>query len=116
VVEPDWSEEQLAARQALLIEVNSNIASEGLSARGPGAGDWDFVCECGNRDCREQVRLTLEGYEELRAGEGFVLAETHALQRAEAARVWAHSLREEAAALRAQAAHQRRRARRNFSR
>ena len=116
MTEPDWSEEQLAARQQLLIEVNSNLAAERVSRGDLGMLDWDFVCECGDRHCREQVHLTVTGYKELRAAEGFVLAESHAMQRAGAARAWARALREEAAALSAQAAHQQRRARRNLGR
>ena len=115
---PDLSEEQLVARQRLLLEVNSHIGveAEGLTAGGAETTGWEFVCECGDGDCHEQVRLTLAAYEQLRAAEGFVLAETHTVQRAEIARVWARTLAREAAALRAQATHQQQRALRNLGR
>ena len=114
---PDLSEEQLVARQRLLLEVNSHIGAEavGLTAGGETRG-WEFVCECGDGDCHEQVQLTLAAYARLRASEGFVLAETHTVQRAGIARVWARTLASEAAALRAQATHQRQRARKNLGR
>lgn len=102
------SEEQLAARQRLLLEVNRNI---GADARDASA---DFLCECGDGECLEMVHLPLAGYEHLRAAGGFVLAKTHVVQRAEMARAWARTLASDAAALRAQAELQRKRARRNL--
>jgi len=100
----DLSEEQLAARQRLLLEVNSNIGADAhdLPANEREAKGWDFLCECGDADCTEVVHLTLARYDQLRFAQGFVLAETHALQRAEAARAGARELKEGAAALRAQ--------------
>lgn len=114
----DLSEEQLAARQRLLVEVNSNIGADAhdLPAEEQEAKGWDFLCECGDGSCTELVHLTLAGYDEVRAGEGFVLAERHTVQRAELARAWARALREDAAGLRAQAQHQRSRARKNRGR
>jgi hypothetical protein len=114
----DLSEEQLATRQRLLLGVNSNIGADAwdLAAEDREAKGWNFLCECGDADCLEVVHLTLVRYERLRAAGGFVLAETHALQRAEAVRAWARELREDAAALRAQAQHQRKRARKNLGR
>lgn len=111
----DLSEDQLAARQRLLLEVNTNIGADAhdLPAGEREARGWDFLCECGDGGCTELVHLTLAGYDRLRAAEGFVLAEAHPLQRAEGARAWARSLRDEAAALRAQADQQQRRARKN---
>lgn len=114
----DLSEEQLAARQRLLVEVNSNIGADAhdLSAEEQGARGWDFLCECGDGTCAELVHLTLGQYDRLRANEGFVLAESHTVQRAALARAWARTLAEDAAALRAKALHQQRRARRNLDR
>jgi hypothetical protein len=102
------SEEQLAARQRLLLEVNANIGAD--------AQDFsaDFLCECGDGECLETVHLTLAGYEQLRAAGGFVLAIRHVVQRAEMARAWARSLASDAAALRAQAELQQKRARENL--
>lgn len=101
----DLSEEQLAARQRLLLEVNSNIGSDAhdLPVDEREARGRDFLCECGDGDCIESVHLTLALYDQLRFAEEFVLAATHVLQRAEAVRAWARELREDAVALRAQA-------------
>jgi hypothetical protein len=114
----DLSEEQLAARQRLLLEVNSNIGSDAhdLPSAHRDTRGWDFLCECGEATCTEFVHLTLARYEQLRLAEDFVLAERHTLQRAEAARAWARELRTDAAALRAQASHLQQRARRNRGR
>ena len=111
----DLSEEQSAARQRLLLEVNSNIGTDAhdLPVYERAARTWDFLCECGDGDCNELVPLTLAGYEELRASDGFVLAEKHKLRRSELARAWARALADEARALRAQAGHQQKLARRN---
>jgi hypothetical protein len=114
----DLSEEQLAARQRLLLEVNSNIGADahGLPAAERETRGWDFLCECGDGTCNELVHLTLARYDQLRAADAFVLVESHPLQRAEAARAWARELRDDAAALRAQAQLQRKRARTNLGR
>lgn len=101
----DLSEEQSAARQRLLLEVNSNIGSDAhhLPIEEWEARRWDFLCECGDPACAELVHLALADYDELRAAEAFVLAESHTLQRAEATRAWARAFWEETIALRAQA-------------
>lgn len=114
----DLSEEQLVARQRLLVEVNSNIGADAhdLPAAERTAGGWDFLCECGDAGCAEMVHLTLAGYDRLRAGGRFVLAENHTVQRAELARDWARRLARDAAALRAQAQHQQKRALKNRDR
>lgn len=114
----DLSEEQMAARQRLLLEVNSNIGADAhdLPAPQQEARGWDFLCECGDAGCTELVHLTLAGYDQVRASGGFVLAENHTVQRAEAARAWARTLAQDAAALRAQARHQQTRARKNRGR
>jgi hypothetical protein len=39
---------------------------------------WDFACECGRPDCREWVELELPRYDEIRHGDGSVLAAGHA--------------------------------------
>lgn len=89
-------EEQLAARQRLRIEGNSNLR---LYAKESPHHDreWDFQCECGAATCNEQVPLTIFLYEELRASDEFLLAEGHPLQRTEQARGWLRELREKAA-------------------
>lgn len=82
------SEEQMAARQRLLLEVNSNIGADAhdLPAAEQEARSWDFLCECGDASCTELVHLTLAGYDQVRAAGGFVLVESHTVQRDEAAR------------------------------
>jgi hypothetical protein len=114
----DLSEEQSAARQRLLVEVNSNIGADAhdLPVDEQGARRWDFLCECGEGTCTDLVHLTLTEYDRLRANEGFVVAESHTVQRAALARAWARTLAENAAALRAKALHQQRRARKNLDR
>ena len=76
-------------------------------------GDWLFMCECGDLGCQTRVLLTLRQYEALRAEDRLILAKGHEVSRGEVLRRTARGLVEEARALRAQALHQLRRARRN---
>jgi hypothetical protein len=57
-------------------EVNGRIY-EYAAERSEPEDAWDFVCECGRRDCHERVTLTLAKYESLRASPGRVLAPGH---------------------------------------
>jgi hypothetical protein len=53
--------ERLARNEAVFREVNERI--EELTRE----GQWlDLVCECGNADCTEPVRLTVSDYERVR--------------------------------------------------
>ena len=74
-----------------------------------GKQEWEFFCECGEENCYEQVFLTLDAYIALRDYDGAVLADGHRLSQVERAR----RLRIEAGALRAQAQHQVKRAKKN---
>jgi hypothetical protein len=71
--------------------------------------DWEFFCECGNSGCHEHVMLTLDGYIALHDSGEAVLAAGHRLSQVERAR----ALRSDAKALRAQAEHQVRRAKKS---
>jgi hypothetical protein len=94
---------------AAFTEVNSHILD--LAAESPSeANEWDFFCECGRDDCHEQVMLTVEAFAALRDGKRPILAPGHRLSQ----RARARMLRDDAAALRAQAEHQVARAQRNL--
>lgn len=98
-----------ATKGQLLAQVNVSIRDLAVGSESAPA-EWEFFCECGDPDCHEQVLLTLESFGAIH-DQGFaVLAAGHRVnQPARAAR-----LRREAQALRAQAEHQLRRARRNL--
>jgi hypothetical protein len=103
--------EERDRRTVMLTNVNTNIHG---AVRDYVSSDdaWDFFCECGRADCQESVSLTIASYSALRGecGDGAVLAPGHDLSRAEQAQRKARSLRDDAAALRAQAEHQVKRA------
>jgi len=61
--ERDAQRERAAKNQSLFREVNERI--QDLSA---DALFTAFICECLNETCAEQVSLTLEEYEHVRAG------------------------------------------------
>jgi hypothetical protein len=71
--------------------------------------EWEFMCECGDHACETWVTLSVSQYEALVDSGEHVLAPGHAI--APGAR--AQRLRDDAKALRAQAAHQLARARKN---
>jgi hypothetical protein len=97
-------------KTAALVEVNSHILD---AARDSITREqiWEFFCECGRPDCGEHVKLSIDEYAGLRDVGDPVLAPGHRLSRAERARRRSHELREGSEALRAQAEHQVRRAR-----
>jgi hypothetical protein len=98
-----------AFKTVALTEVNAHIldaARDSISEEQV----WEFFCECGDPDCHAHVMLDLDEYVALHDRDQPVLASGHRLSQKERAR----RLREEAEALRAQAAHQVRRARRNL--
>jgi hypothetical protein len=93
-----------------LTEVNVHIlelAAESVSAE----SRWEFFCECGRRDCTEQVALTLGQYVATRECGTAVLAAGHSPNQSARAR----ELRQDAQVLVAQAKHQNRRAGENVS-
>lgn len=73
---------------------------------------WEFLCECGERGCFEQVSLRVSEFDGVVASGGSVLADGHVLVAAGQARANARRLREEALALRAQGEQALRQARR----
>jgi hypothetical protein len=74
---------------------------------------WSFRCECGHPDCHEWLTFKLSEYGALveRAGSR-LLAPGHPVSKARRMRAQSRELREHAEALRGQAGHQVRRARR----
>ena len=96
-------------KTAGLVEVNRNIHE---LARGSSAEKtvWQFFCECGRGDCHEYVFMTLDGYVALHDQGKPVLAGGHHLSQVERAR----RLRSSAEALKRQAEHQVKRARKNL--
>ena len=98
-----------ATKMVVLTEVNAHIlevATESVAVD----EEWEFFCECGHPGCASQVGLTADAYELLRVAGGAILAPGHRFD----ARARSRALRDEALALRAQALHQVRRARKNL--
>ncbi len=98
-------------KTAALAEVNQGIlafARDSLSEQAHEQ-EWEFFCECGREDCHAYVSLSLDAYAALHDGGGAVLAPGHRLSQVERAR----RLLEDAEALRHQAEHQVKRARKN---
>ena len=62
-------EERLGANEALFREVNERVAevAERFIAGDTPDSRFDFNCECGDRDCAEQIALTVAEYEAVRA-------------------------------------------------
>ena len=75
-----------------------------------GVQEWEFMCECGHGSCRETVFLTLDAFEAIRDSGEAVLAAGHAVNQIARAR----RVRSATQALRAQAEHQVRRAKKNL--
>jgi hypothetical protein len=92
-----------------LAEVNENILRS-VRDSAEGGLEWEFFCECGAKNCHERVFLTLDAYLGLHDHGGVVLAEAH--RPSQAGR--AQRLRNDAEALKRQAAHQIKRALRNL--
>jgi len=95
--------------EALRTQANRRILGAARASVAPDQ-EWDFLCECGRPDCYEYVTLTVHAYSVIRDGGGAVLARGHRLSQVERAR----RLQAEAEALRAQARHQVKRAKKNL--
>jgi hypothetical protein len=92
-------------KTSALTDVNRHIldvARDSVSTK----QEWEFFCECGRPDCDEHIMLTLAAYVALSDSGRPVLADGHRLSQAERAR----RLHEKAEALRRQAEHPVRRA------
>jgi len=75
------NESELARTEAVFREVNEAIARTAERFDEP---DAEFVCECGDPDCGERVRVTLAEYERVRAdGARFIVADGHVVKGAE---------------------------------
>jgi hypothetical protein len=62
-------EERLAGNEALFREVNervADVAGQFVDVESDPQS-FNFTCECGNATCTEQIAMTLEEYESLRA-------------------------------------------------
>jgi len=62
----DERERRIAENETRFREVNERLESAQTSV-GTGNGGIDVLCECGDRDCTEQIRLSLADYEAVRA-------------------------------------------------
>jgi hypothetical protein len=58
-------EERVGRNEVLFRAVNERI--EEIQSGQAVAGYFDFICECGDKDCIEQVSLTLVEYERIRS-------------------------------------------------
>jgi hypothetical protein len=56
-------EERIAKNEVIFREVNERIRDVVPSEDGA----VDFLCECGREDCVEQIKLTMDEYERVRA-------------------------------------------------
>jgi len=107
--------ETTAERPSAMRSVNAEIAvvAAEFERRVDEPLRWGFACECGDAGCTAWVDLDLAAYTAVRSdGTGAVLADGHSLSRAKRARRHGAQLRDDAAALRAQARNQAARARR----
>jgi hypothetical protein len=68
-----------------------------------GSCIWLFVCECGSASCEAEVEVSLDEFDSLRTGEGWLLAPGHRLAPVEASQEETARLTHEAAALTAHA-------------
>lgn len=70
---------QQQAKQDVLGELNARVyeAARRFEDAEPGPDPWGFTCECGARDCRAPVSLTLAAYDALRQADRPLLAPGH---------------------------------------
>lgn len=97
------------SKAAALVEVNLQIREAATDSIAQEQ-EWEFFCECGRSGCEEHVLLTIDAYSALHDGGRAVLAPGHRVSQVGRAR----RLGDEAEALRAEAGHQLRRARKNL--
>jgi hypothetical protein len=78
-------EERIARNEALFREVNERIEQVQTDAGNLGSGDtFAVLCECGDQNCVEEVRLTSQRYEQVRAdSRQFVIVPGHAIPEVE---------------------------------
>ena len=75
------SEERVSANETIFREVNERVVEIAGSFAGEPQGTLlDFVCECGEADCTERIRLDRDEYEFVRAeATRFVVVPGHVL-------------------------------------
>lgn len=69
---------RVGLNEAVFREVNERLA--GLAAADESGERLDLVCECGDRECAERIRVELADYENARADAAqFLVAPGHAI-------------------------------------
>ncbi len=78
--------DQLAKNEALFRDVNERVRELDAELSEPGEEHqlWEFLCECGDSECVERVRLTNAEYEGVRAvATHFVVVPGHVIDEVE---------------------------------
>lgn len=77
--EDSWNDEARLLKRSLLREVNAGIRSVAEDFdQSTGPDEWEFLCECGARNCHASARLTVEAFTALRDAGELVLGRGHA--------------------------------------
>lgn len=61
----DWRQRRIAKNEAMFRDINERL-EQGLRQVQHAPELQEFVCECGDRECEQLVRLTFEEYEAVR--------------------------------------------------
>lgn len=61
----DSRERRIGENEILFRHVNTQIRELDARFEVPSAETYEFLCECGNRDCAERIRLGIEEYERI---------------------------------------------------
>ena len=70
--------ERIARNEVRFRDINERLEAGLLALGAEDPGAHEFVCECGNNDCRETVMLTFAEYEDVRRdARRFVLVPGH---------------------------------------
>jgi hypothetical protein len=76
-------ERQLAENEVRFRALNERLRG-GSGTWGPGEGALELVCECGDEDCTDAIRLTPRDYEAVRSDEAqFIVVPGHERRHAE---------------------------------
>ena len=71
-------EERLARNEAFFREVNERIEDTATRLASRDDEEWEYLCECGDPNCTERVKLTRAEYKVVRSDpRRFVLAPGH---------------------------------------
>ncbi len=60
------AKDRAAKNEALFRDLNERVKAIDEAHGLPVEEDWEFLCECGDAECVEHVRLTVAEYEEIR--------------------------------------------------